>query len=55
MELMNAGECGKVVLYMDEAEMEAAERKRRERQTRSGSPSLSHPELVEGQGEGGDW
>jgi hypothetical protein len=28
---MNAGECGKVVLYLDEAEMEAAERKRRER------------------------
>jgi len=32
IELMNAGECGKVVLYLDEAEMEAAERKRRERQ-----------------------
>ena len=33
MALMNAGECGKVVLYFGEAEMEAAERKRLERLT----------------------
>jgi threonine 3-dehydrogenase len=34
IELMNAGQCGKVVLYLDEAEMEAAEKKRRERQAK---------------------
>ena len=37
MELMNAGRCGKVVLYLDEAEMEAAAKKRQERQAKAES------------------